>query len=82
MVPKIYVAPQKNVSCRKLTDLKMVSPNLSPNSIRNYDNLLIEHKTIVFGDETLAVQNMIDYIPQAQLASDCIDRSLCHPEND
>lgn len=60
----------------------MVSPNLSPNSIRNYDSLPIEHKMIAFGDETLAVQNMIDYIPRALLASDCIDHSLCHPEND
>lgn len=60
----------------------MVSPNSSPNSIRNYDNLPIEHKTIAFDDETLAVQNMIDYIPRAPLASDCIDHSLCHPEND
>lgn len=59
----------------------MVSLSSNPNSIHNYDNLPIERTMIVFDDETLAVQNMIDYIPQALLASDYIDRSLCHPEN-
>lgn len=65
-----------------LTDPKMVSPNWSPNWIHNCDSLPIVHKTIASDDETLAVRNMIDYIPRALLASDCIDRSLCHPVNE